>query len=312
VQAQNYPFTLRQLQYLVAVAEHGSFRKAAQACHVAQPSLSAQVAQVEDAIGVQIFRRETRRVTVSAAGEVLLERARTLLGMAQHFSDDAVRLADPLAATLRIGVIPTIAPYFLPEVTLSLHKTFPKMSWYWREEKTAELLEGLAQGTIDAALVAWTSEMVELEHVKLGDDPFVLACSREHVLGQSSESVRLRELDGQDVLLLDDGHCLREQALTYCQRAGTQELGLRATSLPTLVQMVASGQGVTLLPLLATPIENRNGYLNLRRFTAPEPVRTLALVWRKRAPFREVLRKVGGHLRGAYLVWLRAVESQSG
>jgi LysR family transcriptional regulator, hydrogen peroxide-inducible genes activator len=295
-----HPFTLRQLQYAVAVAESLSFRKAAERCHVSQPSLSAQLAQLEDALGVRLFERDRRRVLPTRAGEELLARARLLLVEADDLVAASKSAGDPLAGTLRVGVIPTISPYLLPVVAPALRSAFPRLRVTWIEDKTRVLVERLDAGTLDAALLALEAEIGEFEHEVIARDAFVLATPLGHPLGASSSPARPSELRGTSVLLLDEGHCFREQALSFCSRAHARELEFRATSLATLVQMVAGGAGVTLLPTVALPTEGRRGDLRLRSFVAPAPHRTIALIWRKRSPLGPPLRQVAVAMRSAY------------
>jgi LysR family transcriptional regulator, hydrogen peroxide-inducible genes activator len=301
----SHPVTLRQLQYLVAVADARSFRRAADGCHVSQPSLSAQIAQAEDALGVQVFERDRRRVVLTRAGAVVIERARALLLSADDLVDICRQLAEPMSGSLRLGIIPTIGPYLLPEVSPLLRARFPRLGFVWIEDKTATLTRQLAAGDLDGAIVATEAELGELASVRLGSDEFVFACGRDHTLGRSKKPIAAGDLDGESVLLLDDGHCFRDQALAFCARAGADELGFRATSLPTLAHMVASGAGVTLLPMLAVATENRRQTLHIRRFVPRAPARTVALVWRKGSPLETTLRPVGEAMREAYAALAR-------
>ena len=294
-----HAFSLRQLQYAVAVAETRGFRTAAERCHVSQPSLSAQVAQLEAVLGVRIFERDRRRVLVTPAGEALLVHARRVLAEADDLGAAAARAGDPLSGTLRVGVIPTISPYLLPEAVPALRRRFPRLVVLWTEEKTSVLLEEVREGRLEAVLLAQVTGMDDLERELVTDDPFVLAGPPEHPLVRTSRPVRLSELEGEKLLLLEDGHCLRDQALAICSAGGAQEAGFRATSLPTLIQMVAGGAGLTLLPALSLDVESRRGELALRRFEAPAPSRTLVLAWRKQCPRGAALRKVADVLRGA-------------
>jgi len=295
-----HAFTLRQLQYVVAVADRSSFRKAAEDCRVAQPSLSAQLAQVEELVGLRLFERDRRRVLPTAAGQAFVERARALLLAADELEEAARSLSDPLAGPLRLGVIPTIAPYLLPEVAPVLRGRFPKLVFLWTEDKTAALVERLARGDLDAALVALEAEVGDLARLVLGKDVFVFAAPPGHPLSASRKPLDPSDLDGEHVLFLDDGHCFRDQALAFCSRAGAEEAGYRATSLATLVQMAAGGAGVTLLPSLALDVENRRHALTTRAFATRAPSRTLALVWRKGAAIEVAIRAVGEALRDAY------------
>jgi LysR family hydrogen peroxide-inducible transcriptional activator len=295
-----HPVTLRQLQYVVAIADKKSFRRAAEDCHVAQPSLSAQVAQVEEMIGVKLFERDHRTVSLTAAGEVFVARARALLVMADDLTESTRGLSDPLAGRLRLGIIPTIGPYFLGLAAPSLRRQFPKLAFVWAEEKTPVLIERLARGDLDGAILALEADVGELPHVVLGSDPFVLATAPTHALARKGTAVRPEELEGEHVLLLDDGHCFRDQVLSFCSRAGLEEASYRATSLPTLVQMAAGGAGITVLPSLAVDVENRHHALTIRPFAPKVPARTIALVWRKRSALEVALKAVGQALKESY------------
>jgi LysR family hydrogen peroxide-inducible transcriptional activator len=293
-------FTLRQLQYAVAIADTLSFRKAAARCRVAQPSLSAQLAELETALGVRLFERDRRRVLLTTAGRELIERARLVLREADDLFERARRAQDPLAGTLRIGVIPTISPYLLPRLTTAFRAAFPRLTILWTEDKTENCVRALDEGGLDAALVALEADIGDLEHAIIGVDPFVLATAPGHPLGAKTTPVRASDLRDSDVLLLDDGHCFRDQALAVCTTAKAHELEFRATSLPTLAQMVAGGAGITLLPSLAVPTEARRARLRVRPFAAPAPKRTIALVWRKRSPLIGALEALAAEARRAY------------
>jgi LysR family hydrogen peroxide-inducible transcriptional activator len=295
-----HPFTLRQLQYAVAVADTLSFHRAAARCRVSQPSLSAQLAQLEGALRVKLFERDRRRVLPTAAGVLLVERARRLLVEADDLVEESKRVGDPLTGTLRIGVIPTISPYLLPHLTPALRERYPKLTTLWVEDKTDVLVRRLAAGELDAALLALEADIGQVEHEVIAPDPFVLATPPGHPLGTSRGPASRGELKGAKVLLLDDGHCFRDQALSFCEKADAEEMEFRATSLPTLVQMVASGAGVTLLPVLALDAEARPAGLRIRRFIDPAPHRTIALVWRPRSPLAGWLRQLGAAMRDAY------------
>ena len=287
--------TLRQLQYVVAVAEEGNFRRAAARCAVSQPSLSAQIAEVESALGVRLFERGTRGVLLTPAGEELVARARAVLLEVADLEEAARRFVDPLAGTLRLGIIPTIAPYLLPVAAPALREAFPRLEPIWIEERTAQLVEMLGRGALDGASVALEAELGDLEHEVLRRDPFVLAVPADHPLGRKRGRVDPAELDEARLLLLSEGHCFREQALAVCSRP--QDPGLRATSLATLVQMVAAGQGVTLLPSIAVRAETEHAPVRIRAFAEPVPHRTLAVVWRKRSPLADALRAIAARLR---------------
>lgn len=294
------PYSLRQLQYVVAVAELGGFRRAADACGVAQPSMSAQIARVERSLGVQLFERGPRGVRVTTAGAPVIDRARAVLLAARDFADTARQHSDPRHATLRIGVIPTVCPYLLPDVTPALHRALPDLQIVWSEDKTRALLHEVAEGGLDAAIVALDTGTAGLEHQSIGDDAFVLAAAPGHPLVRDRGPISPARLAGATVLLLEDGHCFRDQALALCGTAGAEEADLRATGLSTLVQMVGAGAGVTLLPAMAVPVENRRGQLAIRPFKKPAPKRRLVLGWRKGAALRGPLVAVARVLRESW------------
>ncbi|HEY2902438.1 MAG TPA: LysR substrate-binding domain-containing protein [Polyangia bacterium] len=294
------PFSTRQLQYAVAVADARSFRRAAALCGVSQPSLSAQLGLLEDALGVRLFERDRRRVLPTAAGEDLVARARRVLLETDDLLNAARRLGDPLAGVLRLGVIPTISPYLLPEIVPPMRRAHPRLTVRWIEDKTATLVRHLHAGELDAALLALEAELGDLQSELIGRDPFVLAVPRKHPLARATGAATLADLRGASVLLLDDGHCLRGQALALCANARTEELGFRATSLPTLAQMVSAGAGVTLLPRLAVPTESRRSALVIRPLADPTAHRTIALVWRPTSPLVPSLRKLAATIRQTY------------
>lgn len=294
-----HAFSLRQLQYAIAVAETRGFRTAAERCHVSQPSLSSQIAQLEAVLGVRLFERDRRHVLVTTAGEELLVYARRVVAEADALVAAAERAGDPLAGTLRVGVIPTVSAYLLPNVVPALRHSFPRLVVLWDEEKTGALLQAVREGGLEAALLALVPGMDDLEREVVAEDPFLLAGPPEHPLVRSRRPAKLSELEGEKLLLLEDGHCLRDQALAICSAGGAQEAGFRATSLPTLIQMVAGGAGLTLLPSVSVEIESRRGELGLRRFEAPAPSRTLVIAWRKQCPRSAVLRNVAQVLRAS-------------
>jgi len=286
------PYSLRQLQYAVAVADLGGFRRAAEACRVSQPSLSSQIARLEQALAVQVFERDARGVRVTAAGEAVVARARQVLLAAGDLNETARQQGDPLTGTLRIGVIPTVCPYLLPEVVPALQQALPNLTIIWSEDKTQTLVKQIADARIDAAIMARDPRLDGLESAAIGDDPFVLAAAPGHRLMRGTSPASPAVLDGATVLLLEDGHCFRDQALAFCGATGAREAVLSATGLSTLVQMVGSGQGVTLLPRMAVAVENRRGQLAVRAFKAPGPARTLVVAWRKGSALKRPLEAV--------------------
>lgn len=287
----SHDVSIRQLEYVVAVAETLGFHRAAQRCHVSQPTLSAQIQKLEDSLGVRVFERDKRRVLLTTAGAAVVEHARRVLVEMDDLVASATRARDPFAGTLRLGVIPTIAPYLLPYVTPAVAARWPRLRLALVEAKTDELLEKLRTGELDAGLLALVDGMEDLEHVTVTSDPFVAAVPKDHPLAKK-KAIALDELEEEPVLLLDDGHCFRTQALALCRRAGATEADLRATSLATLVQMVSAGIGVTLLPSVAVDVENRRGQLAIRPLAGSAHARTLCLAWRKAAPLASALREL--------------------
>jgi LysR family hydrogen peroxide-inducible transcriptional activator len=263
-------------------------------------SLSAQLAALEAALGVALFERGRGKVAPTKAGRVLLPRAQAMLVAADDLGAAARDFVDPLAGVLRLGVIPTLSPYLLPALAPALKRDFPKLALRWTEDKTPALVAELDAGRIDAALVALEAELGRVEHAVIGADRFVLATRLGDPLGAPRAPLRRDDLKGAPLLLLEEGHCLRDQALSFCARARPSELDYRATSLATLVQMVAAGQGVTLLPALAAPVEAARAGLQLREFAAPAPQRTIALVWRRHSPLAGALATIAGSMRAAF------------
>lgn len=293
------PLTLRQLEYVVAIADHASFSRAAEACAVTQPALSAQIAQLEDTLGVQLFERDRRKVLVTPAGAEIIARARAALAAADEVVDSARASAQPLTSTLRLGVIPTIAPFLLPAVLPKVRLSFPRLRLLLREDQTARLLTQLDEGKLDAAVLALPVPG-DLAAAHLYHEDFALAVPRGHRLAKRT-AVPASELDEEPVLLLDDGHCLRDQALAVCESAGAREQPeLRATSLVTLIQMVASGLGVTLVPAMAaSALAPPGGDVVVVRFAAPAPGRDVGLCWRMSSARGRELGVLAGRLREA-------------
>lgn len=289
--------SLRQLECLVAVAEHLSFRRAAETVSITQPALSLQIQQLERMLGLRLFERDRRRVLVTPAGEALAERARLALGEVDAFVETAGNLLDPLAGTLRLGVIPTIAPYVLPALVAAARKKLPRLRLLLREEQTGRLVEQVQAGKLDLALLALEADLGALETRALYADPFVLAVPGTHELAARKQA-KEQDLAEEPVLLLEDGHCLRDQALSICRRGGARELAdFRATSLNTLVRMVASGAGITLLPAMSLEHEihgqDKLATLALER----RPVRTIGLAYRASTARRALFERLSELLR---------------
>lgn len=289
---------LRDLRYLVALDEHRHFGHAAEACFVSQPTLSTQLKKLEAELGTVLIERAPREVLFTAAGEAVLMQAREILERADRIRAVARQAQDPGACTLRVGVFPTLAPYLLPHVLPRVYRHFPQMELLLVEEKTEEVLSRLRAGRLDAVLVALPVPDETLHTEYLFEEPFVLALHQSHPLA-SRRSIAYGDLAGQRLLLLEEGHCLRDQALEVCHLAGAREYGgFRATSLETLRYMVAAGVGITLLPILATqpPVAQAEG-VQLVAFRKPVPHRKIAMLWRSSSPLGSVLVELAGILR---------------
>lgn len=287
---------LRAFQYLVTLADVRHFSKAAELCHVSQPTLSTQIRKLEDELDVQLVERSPRKVMLTEVGEEVVERARAMLAEADAVKAIARRSKDPHSGTLRVGIFPTLAPYFLPHVVPEIRRRFPRLTLRLFEEKTEDVITMLRQGRLDAGLLALPVHDDQLTTRVLFEEPFVLAVPESHPLG-TKPAIELDDLQQQELLLLEDGHCLRDQALEVCQLAGAHEkLDFHATSMETLRQMVAAGTGITLMPVMAVkpPVAHTDNLIT-RPFRQPGPTRTIALVWRKSSalgPFLEELAEI--------------------
>lgn len=273
---------LRDLKYLVAVADTLHFGRAAERCHVSQPTLSAQIRKLEAYLGVEIFERQPKRVAVTDIGAQIVARARQVLQDADEILALARNSQDPLAGKLKVALIPTIGPYLLPRVSSKLRKQLPRLQLMLYEYQTDDLIGRLRSGELDLGILALPVPLDGLDARELYEEPFMVALPRTHPLARREE-LRLVDIASDTLLLLEDGHCLRDQALEVCSRVNMREnQDYRATSLETLRQMVAAGLGVTLLPELAAkpPVGSGQG-LAIRRFSAPEPSRMVGAVWRR-------------------------------
>ncbi|MEP7242523.1 MAG: LysR substrate-binding domain-containing protein [Gammaproteobacteria bacterium] len=273
---------LKDLRYLVALADERHFGRAARKTFVSQPTLSAQLKKLESYLGVQLIERQPNKVTLTETGEQIVARARRIV----EASDEMVTLArahrDPLAGRLRVALLPTIGPYLLPLISREIRKSLPRLELRLYEYQTAQMLEKIPAGQIDLGILALPVELDGLDSRPLYEEPFVVALPENHRLAKKKTLVA-DDLKDEPLLLLEDGHCLRDQALAVCSGVGMQEKqDFRATSLETLRQMVATGAGVTLLPELASrgPYGDARGVV-LRPFAKPAPVRQVGAVWRK-------------------------------
>jgi LysR family hydrogen peroxide-inducible transcriptional activator len=289
---------LRDLRYLVALADHRHFGRAAAACFVSQPTLSTQVRKLEDELEVMLVERAPRRVMLTPAGRDIAERARRILGEVDQLKESARRSRDPEAGTVRLGLFPTLAPYLLPHVVPRIRERFPRLELLLVEEKTEVILRQLREGRIDAGVLALPLHDDQLHLEFLFEEPFVLAVPESHPHARR-ESITLRELANESLMLLEDGHCLRDQALDVCELSGAGEkTGFRATSLETLRQMVAANVGMTLLPVLAVkPPVPRSENIHLLRFRDSNPHRQIAMAWRRSSAMGEFLLELAAVFR---------------
>lgn len=273
---------LRDLRYLVALADHRHFGRAAEASFVSQPTLSTQIRKLEDELGVSLVERAPRRVMLTPVGVEIADRARKIISDVEQMTQIARRSQDPEAGSVRLGLFPTLGPYLLPHVVSRLRERFPRMELLLVEEKTDQILARLRDGRLDAGLLALPLHDEQLHIEPLFDEPFVLAVPRPHALARRG-TLDMRDLDRTPLLLLEEGHCLRDQALDVCRLSGADEReGFRATSLETLRQMVAAGVGVTLLPMLAVqPPVPPSQDIALLPFDGEAPHRRIAMVWRR-------------------------------
>ncbi len=289
--------SLRDLEYAVTVAELRHFGRAAERCHVSQPTLSEQIRKLEAMLGVVLFERLPRRVEVTPQGAPLIDQARAVLREARGLLDVAQQQAEPLQGQLRLGVIATLGPYYLPALLQDVRRQFPGLVLRLHEGRTADLTEALEQAELDAALLALPAPSAALTGLELFFEPFLLACPQGHPLQRSAE-VSLEHLPTADLLLLEEGHCLRDQALSLCRvpRNGREERF--ASSLEMLRHMIAAGEGFSLLPQLA--VEGRTdlaGLIGLRRFGQSGVGRRIGLVWRGTDPRRDGFQALAAFLR---------------
>jgi len=289
--------TLRQLRYLASLARHRHFGRAAADCAVTQPALSMQVRELERELGAELVERRAGEVALTDTGLDVAQRAEAILTAARDLVDFA-RHRELLSGPLRLGIIPTLAPYVLPRVLPRLQKEHPKLRLEVRETQTKMLLEELGGGALDAVMLALPVEGAEVEMLALFDDAFLLAVPAADALPARGR-VGIADVDQRRLILLEEGHCLRDQALAFCGapkiNASSRDAptGLGATSLATVMQMVANGYGVTLLPEVAAEAEARDVRVKLLRFAAPEPTRSIGLAWRRTSPRRKDFTALG-------------------
>ncbi|PYB77607.1 MULTISPECIES: hydrogen peroxide-inducible genes activator [Rhizobium] len=297
-------FTLRQLRYFDALARHGHFGRAAEACSISQPALSVQIKDLEEALGAELFERSARQLRLSAFGEEFLLRVRDILRSVDELGDLARAHRRQLVGRLRIGVIPTVAPYLLPAMISSLTRANADLDIHVRETVTPKLIQELADGRLDTAIVALPISEPSMQEIPLFDESFVLVRPLEDEAKPVPNKDMLREMR---LLLLEEGHCFREQALSFCDMGSVRPREiLDGSSLTTLVQMVGAGIGVTLIPEIAMSVETRSAAVSVARFQEPQPSRTIGMIWRRTSPIArqltevaDVVRQAAGELRAA-------------
>ena len=276
--------TLKQLRYLSALAAHRHFGKAAEACAITQPALSMQIRELEKDLGVDLVERRPGDVMLTETGLEVARRAEHVLAATRDLADFARHSGRPLTGRLRLGVIPTLAPYVLPQLLPVLQQRHTELRVELRETQTRVLMDELMRGALDTVLLALPVNERDIESLRLFDDPFLLAMPADDPLARAAR-VSSAEIDARRLILLEEGHCLRDQALAFCGTARhDMPAGLGATSLATVMQMVANGYGVTLVPKIAVGVEVRDERVKVLRFRDPEPVRHIGLAWRRTSP----------------------------
>lgn len=287
--------TLKQLRYFEALAQHGHFGRAAQTCAISQPALSVQIRELEESLGTELFERGARQVRLTNFGEEFATRVRGILRSVDELGELAMASRDHLVGRLRIGVIPTIAPYLLPEIITDLTAANSSIDIQVRESLTPILVRELADGRLDAAIVALPVSEPSLTEVSLFEENFVLV---RPVAEEGRPVPGHEDLREMKLLLLEEGHCFRDQALSFCniQSSRPREM-LDASSLATLVQMVGAGLGVTLIPEMAIAVETRSAPVSIAHFRNPQPSRTIGMIWRKTSPLAKQLRQISEVVR---------------
>lgn len=287
--------TLKQLRYFEALAQQGHFGRAAELCAISQPALSMQIKELENSLGAPLFERGPRQVRLTDFGESFAERVRDILRSVDELGDLARASVGQLAGQMRIGVIPTIGPYLLPNIISELKRAYPSLDLHVRETVTSRLIAELAEGRIDMAILALPVSEPSLEEVPLFDEEFVLIRPAADADKPVPDREMLREMR---VLLLEEGHCFRDQALSFCNLQGRhpREL-LEGSSLSTLVQLVSAGIGVTLIPEMAVPVETRSAAVSVSHFAGPKPRRKVGMVWRRTSPLASQLQKLASIVR---------------
>ena len=289
--------SLRQLRYFASLARHRHFGHAADDCAVTQPALSMQVRELEREIGAELVERRPGEVALTATGAEVAERAEHILAAARDLVDFA-RHREILSGTLKLGIIPTIAPYLLPRLLPRLQRAYPSLRLDMRETQTAVLIGELIAGELDCVVLALPIKHADVETAALFRDRFLLAAPADEPMPR--RALKAEDVDQHRLILLEEGHCLRDQALAFCAtRRGDSAAALGSTSLATVMQMVANGYGITLLPEIAADLEARDERVTLKRFRTPEPGRTIGLAWRKTSPRRRDFAALGEAVKRA-------------
>lgn len=284
--------TLRQLRYLDALAHHRHFGRAAEDCAVSQPALSMQIRELERFLGVELVERRSGDVTLTETGADIARRGKQILSAVNDLADFARHRGQVLCGPLRLGVIPTIAPYLLPRMLPRLQQRFPDLRLELRETQTKALLEELARGSLDVVMAALPLDNPDIETLPLFEDAFMLAVPAGELLALEEE-IAARDIEIDRLILLEEGHCLRDQALAFCSVMRGDSVEFGATSLTTVMQMVANGYGVTLLPQIAAEAEARDERVKLVPFSKPQPSRTIGLAWRRTSSRTHDFRALG-------------------
>ena len=288
---------IRDLSYIIAVADTGHFSQAAKQCFVSQPALSMQIKKLEDELGVMLFERTNKKVMITDAGKEITAHARQILRETGAIKDIAANYSDPLAGKIIMGAFPTLAPYILPRIIPELHETFGRLAFFLREEKTEILIENLLSGELEVALLALPVAEDRLDHSLLFRENFWLAVHEDNPLARKKQ-VSTADIQDESLLLLEEGHCLRDQALDVCMSMGALEnTEFRATSLETLRQMVAANVGITLIPSLAVTETRGVRYIP---FEAPAPSRRIGLFWRKSSTRQILIKEITAKIQGLF------------
>lgn len=278
---------IRDFEYLVALAEHKHFRKAAEACFVSQPTLSGQIRKLEDELGTALLERSSRRVLFTEAGLQLVDQAKKILGEVKTFTDMASLKGKDMSGPLHIGFIPTVGPYLLPKIMFHLKEQFPDLELFLHEAQTGQLVRQLEEGQLDCLILAAVAETEAFMELDLYDEPLLVAVPCDHKWA-SRDKLDMDELKGQTVLSLGDGHCLRDQALGFCFAAGAKDdERFKATSLETLRNMVAAGNGITLMPQLSVPEQKVKDGVCYLPAENPQPSRKIVLAYRPGSPLKK-------------------------